>query len=57
MRTKFGCAVSASLALYAVDKNSDGKLKLQELIKMQLAARERLSEEQQSAEEEHQLSN
>ena len=52
LRTKSGCAVSASLTLYAVDKNSDGKLKVQELInqcKMQLAVTERLSGEQQSA--------
>ena len=52
LRTKYGCAVSASLTLYAVDKNSDGKLKVQELVnqcKMQLAARDRLSEEQNLA--------
>ena len=55
LRTKSGCAVSASLAVYAVDKNSDGKVKVQELInqcKMQLAAGERLSKEQHLAEEE-----
>ncbi|KAL9024227.1 MAG: hypothetical protein Q9196_006670 [Gyalolechia fulgens] len=32
LRTKSGCAVSASLVLYAVNKNVDGKLKVQELI-------------------------
>ncbi|KAL9609353.1 MAG: hypothetical protein Q9167_005878 [Letrouitia subvulpina] len=55
LRTESGCAVSASLALYAIDKNSDGKIKVQGLInqcKMQLAAKKRLSEEQQLAEEE-----
>lgn len=55
LRTKSGCAVSASLALYAVAKNSDGRLKVQELIdqcKIRLAARERPSEEQQLGPEE-----